>query len=344
MLCTETNVMPLVVLFVATINCEIPETTARGSWIQKKNSFLLGDINRKRSEDSPWSGLNSRRGRWFSHFVFYTIIIVWLSSQNGMRSAYRSNLDSLCQGPSFLFIPLILSLFTYIQFNSQECMGATGEKGTCVTASECDQKGGTANGLCAGGYGTCCICNEATSLTKYEKLSLLFSVSAMVSCGSTIRENGTYFVNNGYPELYDGSASCQVTILKSNADICQYRYLRFIFETLVIPVHNTGDHDQQTIPSNFVNIKDESLYEYAIKEIVMKFLNKHDLLAGQHYGFRENLGTDNAIIDLTQKLYNSIKIVKPCLTIFLGLAKAFNTISHKKLISKLPFYDFGVQF
>ncbi|KAJ8922140.1 hypothetical protein NQ315_004075, partial [Exocentrus adspersus] len=97
----------------------------------------------------------------------------------------------------------VLSLFTYIQFNNQECVSSTGENGTCVTTSECTQRGGTANGPCAGGYGVCCI--------------------FLTSCGSTVRENGTYFVNYGYPNQYDGTDSCQVTILKSNPDICQYR-------------------------------------------------------------------------------------------------------------------------
>ncbi|XP_019868812.2 uncharacterized protein LOC109597535 [Aethina tumida] len=96
-----------------------------------------------------------------------------------------------------------LSLFTYVQFSNQECLSATGDNGTCVTASECNQRGGLANGPCANGYGTCCI--------------------FLASCGTTIRANGTYFVHNGYPNQYDGTGSCQVTLVKSDPDVCQYR-------------------------------------------------------------------------------------------------------------------------
>lgn len=48
--------------------------------------------------------------------------------------------------------------------------------------------------------------------------------SVMVSCGMTVRENGTYFVNNGYPSSYDGTGSCQITLMKPNPDVSQYRF------------------------------------------------------------------------------------------------------------------------
>ena len=46
-------------------------------------------------------------------------------------------------------------------------MGATGENGTCLTASQCLDRGGSANGGCAGGYGVCCVCKYIK--IKYNK-------------------------------------------------------------------------------------------------------------------------------------------------------------------------------
>ncbi|KAG5869494.1 hypothetical protein JTB14_013567 [Gonioctena quinquepunctata] len=67
----------------------------------------------------------------------------------------------------------------------------------------------------------------------------------MVSCERTIKENGTYFVNNGYPNQYDGSDSCQVTLLKSAQSVCQFR---LNFEQLNLmgpePVNNICNYDQ----------------------------------------------------------------------------------------------------
>ncbi|XP_050684030.1 uncharacterized protein LOC126978945 [Leptidea sinapis] len=96
-----------------------------------------------------------------------------------------------------------LSLFTVVTFPNGGCAGASGDNGTCMTARECSQRGGSANGYCANGFGLCCI--------------------FMISCGSTTAENGTYFVNSGYPSPYDGTGSCELTVIKSHPDVCQIR-------------------------------------------------------------------------------------------------------------------------
>lgn len=45
----------------------------------------------------------------------------------------------------------------------------------------------------------------------------------MSTCGETTRDNQTYFVNGEYPGQYDGTGSCQLTVLKNNLDVCQFR-------------------------------------------------------------------------------------------------------------------------
>ncbi|KAG6444635.1 hypothetical protein O3G_MSEX003479 [Manduca sexta] len=100
-----------------------------------------------------------------------------------------------------------LSLFTVITFPNGDCAGASGDNGTCLTARECSGKGGSVNGYCANGFGLC----------------------FMKSCGATTSENGTYFVNSGYPAVFDGTGSCELTVVKSDPDVCQIRldFVRF---------------------------------------------------------------------------------------------------------------------
>jgi len=38
-------------------------------------------------------------------------------------------------------------------------------------------------------------------------------------------DNNTHFVNPNYPSTFDGMKSCQVTLVKSDPDVCQYRYI-----------------------------------------------------------------------------------------------------------------------
>ena len=35
---------------------------------------------------------------------------------------------------------------------------SAGKNGTCYAKDECENKGGTGYGSCAGGYGVCCVC------------------------------------------------------------------------------------------------------------------------------------------------------------------------------------------
>lgn len=52
---------------------------------------------------------------------------------------------------------LVFPLFTFIKFDNNVCIDTNGENGTCVTASECLEQGGISSGICANGYGVCCI-------------------------------------------------------------------------------------------------------------------------------------------------------------------------------------------
>ncbi|XP_017884593.1 uncharacterized protein LOC108627717 isoform X2 [Ceratina calcarata] len=97
----------------------------------------------------------------------------------------------------------LFPLLTLVRFPNNICPGSNGENGTCVAASECSQRGGASSGICANGYGICCI--------------------VTATCGETIVNNNTYFVNPKYPSTYDGTISCQLTLVKSHPNVCQFR-------------------------------------------------------------------------------------------------------------------------
>ena len=70
------------------------------------------------------------------------------------------------------------SLFNVVTFKNEDCVststsaGSGPRNGTCYTSEECSEKGGTAAGGCAMGFGTCC----------------LFAVT----CDGDVKENCTY--------------------------------------------------------------------------------------------------------------------------------------------------------
>ncbi|OAD60708.1 hypothetical protein WN48_05270 [Eufriesea mexicana] len=97
----------------------------------------------------------------------------------------------------------LFPLFTLVKFENNVCVGLNGENGTCIAATECSQRSGISSGVCASGYGVCCI--------------------VTVSCGETTSNNNSYFVNPNYPSTFDGTLSCQLTLAKSHPNVCQFR-------------------------------------------------------------------------------------------------------------------------
>ena len=67
----------------------------------------------------------------------------------------------------------------------------------------------------------------------------------MATCGQDTKENCSYFVSPNFPQSYDGTGSCQLTVHKSHPNICQFR---LDFDQFNIagpePINNICNNDQ----------------------------------------------------------------------------------------------------
>jgi len=104
----------------------------------------------------------------------------------------------------------VFSLFSIVTFKNSGCRSTSGttgtgvnRNGTCYTSTECQNKGGTASGNCAAGFGVCCLFTTQTS--------------------GTISENCSYIQNPGFPSTYTTSSTIQWTIAKCAVDVCSLR-------------------------------------------------------------------------------------------------------------------------
>ena len=57
----------------------------------------------------------------------------------------------------------VLNMFSVVRFPNDGCTSSDNRNGTCYSTDECGNRGGSASGSCASGYGVCCICK----LSKY---------------------------------------------------------------------------------------------------------------------------------------------------------------------------------
>jgi len=110
----------------------------------------------------------------------------------------------------------------------------------------------------------------------------------------------------------------------------------------VIPIYKTED---RKLVSNYRPISVLPAFSKIIERLMynrlINFLNKHDILSPNQYGFRKNLSTSMALLDLVDKLSSSIDNNEITVGIFIDLAKAFDTVNHNILLSKL--YHYGIR-
>uniref|UniRef100_A0A8C6LAH3 Reverse transcriptase domain-containing protein n=1 Tax=Nothobranchius furzeri TaxID=105023 RepID=A0A8C6LAH3_NOTFU len=107
----------------------------------------------------------------------------------------------------------------------------------------------------------------------------------------------------------------------------------------VIPIYKAGDkHDF----SNYRPISILSQFSKILETIFHKrlydFIEHHDILSEQQYGFRRDRTTSLAIVDLVEKISDAIDNKQYAVGVFLDLTKAFDTVNHDLLIKKLCRY------
>ena len=107
----------------------------------------------------------------------------------------------------------------------------------------------------------------------------------------------------------------------------------------IIPIFKKGETN---LPSNYRPISLlpylSKIYEKIIYFRLILYFNEHSLLSPNQFGFRQNLSTQDAIIEFTENIYNSLNEKHSSMNIFIDYSKAFDTVDHKILLRKLDKY------
>lgn len=107
----------------------------------------------------------------------------------------------------------------------------------------------------------------------------------------------------------------------------------------IIPAHKGGSKADVT---NFRQISltctVSKLLEHIILKHITTYLENERILSPHQHGFRKELSTVTQLMELAHDISKSIDQQKQVDLIFLDFSKAFDKVSHKKLISKLELY------
>ena len=80
------------------------------------------------------------------------------------------------------------------------------------------------------------------------------------------------------------------------------------------------------------------VFERLIHNRLLSFFTRSNTIVPTQYGFRHKHSTIHAILDLITMCYDNLDNNQPCTLLFLDIKKAFDSVSHKKLLKKLDFY------
>ena len=107
----------------------------------------------------------------------------------------------------------------------------------------------------------------------------------------------------------------------------------------VIPIHKGGSTQDM---NNFRPISLLSIFDKIMEKLMHKrlyqFLEEHNILFENQFGFRKQKSTIHALIQITEQIKETIEKGKFGCGIFIDLKKAFDTVNHKILLTKLDHY------
>lgn len=107
-------------------------------------------------------------------------------------------------------------------------------------------------------------------------------------------------------------------------------------QALITPVHKGGDlSDVNNYRPISVLTSLSKVIEKLINSRLISYLNKFNILSNSQYGFRREMSTVDAVEALTSLIVDDLDHGKKCLTVFLDLKKAFDTVSLPILCRKL---------
>lgn len=172
------------------------------------------------------------------------------------------------------------------------------------------------------------------------------SLSELKPCSeveiNTIINNLDSNSSTGIDGISTKSLKCMKSLILDNLTTCFNKLLadgkfpESLKVAKVTPIYKSGN---KTDPSNYRPISVLPVISKVLEKILYSRLDAYlasiNFISSRQYGFRPQSNTLSATVDLVTKIKYNIDQKKIVLGLFIDLKKAFDTVSHSKLINKL---------
>ena len=110
----------------------------------------------------------------------------------------------------------------------------------------------------------------------------------------------------------------------------------------VVPVFKTGDRSDEKNyrPISILPVVSK-LYEYAILDRLLSFLEEHNILSDRQFGFRKGKSTGMAVASLYEKAISDLEKGMRVAANFIDITKAFDCVNKTILLGQL--YNYGIR-
>ena len=110
----------------------------------------------------------------------------------------------------------------------------------------------------------------------------------------------------------------------------------------VVPIYKSGDKKSVNNyrPISILTFFSK-IFEKVLYTCVTNFMDAHEIISKQQFGFRKGHSTQQAVISLVNNITHSLDSGNIIVGVFIDLKKAFDTVDHKILLKKL--YNYGIR-
>ena len=146
--------------------------------------------------------------------------------------------------------------------------------------------------------------------------------------------------------------SISVSILKENSEFLSFfiadlincsflagKFPKCLKRAVVLPLFKKGE---TTDISNYRPISKLSpfskIFEKCIKTRIVQYFCDFGIINPNQFGFQSNISTQDALIYLTEKMYQNLNNFSSTLAVYIDFSKAFDTVNRSILLAKLQKY------